>query len=217
MRAGFYGCSSDILGHNLTANSLIVWFLQSFWSIFCRIPWQLGAGMLHWFLPIWKVLHNSAFWLIVVFLKGFSLLQWKFPWWEVKTALICGYNDKSYGLLPGFIYPWLKWKSIAIVPLSTIILIYHVRGGLCPKNLSRSSEEMKKRLSKSWSQVASAFSNRVIGAITRNLNPFFYVHQGWMGLPVSIVGHSKGPVSSCKHVGEESCNFCTHWAMIPKY
>lgn len=136
----------------------------------------------------------------------------------MKTSLICGYNDKSYGLLPGFIYPWLRLKSIGIVPLSTIILMCHVKAGLCPRNLSRDSEEMKKRPSKIWSQVATVFSNRVTGGtITRNLNPFFYVQQGCIGLPVSIVGHSRGPVSSCKHVGGESCNFCTDWAMIPNH
>lgn len=58
--------------------------------------------------------------------------------------------------------------------------MYHVQVGLCPRNLSRDSEEMKKRPSKSWSQVASTFSNRVIGAISRNLNPFFmYIKGGW--------------------------------------
>lgn len=114
------------------------------------------------------------------FLKR-SLLKWKFPWWEVKIALICGYNDNFYGLLTGFIYPWLKLKSIAIVPPSTIILMYHVQGGLCFRHLNRGCEEMKRRLSKSWSQVACAFPNRVTGTITRNLNPLFMYNKGGWG------------------------------------
>lgn len=45
MLVRLYGCSSELLGDNVTENSLILWLLQSFHPLFPNDPQALGAGV----------------------------------------------------------------------------------------------------------------------------------------------------------------------------
>lgn len=80
------------LGESLTANSLILWLFQSFWPLTqCSLNFRCGNVFVE--VSIGTGLHNSLFWLDIVFCNGVCCRE-KFPWWGVKTTLMCGYNDE---------------------------------------------------------------------------------------------------------------------------
>jgi hypothetical protein len=82
--------------HNITANLLTFWFLQGFFFFTPSYPMSYEPWVQESFIAVSTAtgLHNSAFWLVVIFCGGLICCKEKFPWWGMRTILIYGYKDK---------------------------------------------------------------------------------------------------------------------------
>ena len=82
----------------LTGNLLMLWLLQSFHPLFLSLPWAWGGEC---FIEVSTgiELYTSAYWLIVVFCSGLCMMQWEVSWWDVRTALTCGYKNRCLQLV----------------------------------------------------------------------------------------------------------------------
>lgn len=117
----FRSAASDTLrSHNLTANSMVLWLLESFCPLFINVPWTVSRGMfcgcVHWnWAPWFCILIGNDLGLLLLFVwldgLGFCLFVCCLNSSTVLAMASRG-NDLSDLYVCSLLFIFLLWDSI---------------------------------------------------------------------------------------------------------